>query len=208
MLSQRRSKKIGIALILGLLIVIFAIAPSIAQTVRYPTYEYYGRVLSVDEFLELVDQNVPLACIQVPSVEAYRSQVTYDYACFHTQDEVDSYFRDFAQAEWERITQEDASSDQTAPKEALSAANRQTAHWALYANTGYSGWLADVANGTTCRATSTMWSMYKDGSPNNLTVFPYNNCTGTPSFTLTVQQWACLWPWPLSCGNTTGAHVP
>lgn len=44
--------------------------------VRYSTYEYYGRTLNVDEFLELVEQDVPLHCGMIPSSDIYPSFIT------------------------------------------------------------------------------------------------------------------------------------
>ena len=84
--------------------VVVAVSAQVAQ--RFPTYEYYGRVLSMDEFLKLVETGQELHCVQLPSVEVYLDdRATSDYACFNTEAERDAHAKRL-DAEWERITQE------------------------------------------------------------------------------------------------------
>lgn len=89
----------------------FALASTLvaitAQSIRYPTYEYYGQVLSADEFLELVNKDVPLHCVQIPSLESYLSdRAPVDFMCFNTPNEADIYSNEIVPEEWERISQD------------------------------------------------------------------------------------------------------
>ncbi|HYO89086.1 MAG TPA: hypothetical protein VER79_10575 [Candidatus Limnocylindrales bacterium] len=98
MKRESKRKRNVILLILGLLIVVFSITLLIVP-VLFPTYEYYGQVLSANEFLELVNEDVPLHCAQRADSPYFLSAwVTVDYACFNSLEEVDAYFREAALA--------------------------------------------------------------------------------------------------------------
>ena len=71
-------------IIASLVLIIIAIIA--AQIVRYPTYEYYGKLLSVDEFVKLVENETPLNC--TPRSDA---AIAIDFVCFNTVKEVDAY---------------------------------------------------------------------------------------------------------------------
>jgi hypothetical protein len=81
-------------------------------------------------------------------------------------------------------------------------------HWALYNRSGYVSWLADLHNGTSCWGSAAgIWSIWKDGSPNNITLYPNSNCTGSPSFSYNTSRWTFL-VWPAECGGCKSGSVP
>ncbi len=98
-------KRVVLALVIAA--ALSAVAAVAAQGVRYPTYEYYGRVLNVDEFLQLVEEGTPLHCAHLPSVGHYLTGLgPFDYVCFHTLEEADAYSSEVLAPEWERIARE------------------------------------------------------------------------------------------------------
>lgn len=102
-------KLVGRTLILGL--IILSMAPLFAQELRMPTFEYYGRVLSAEEYLRMVNDGIEFHCVQIPSAEALHSdRAPIDYTCFHTLDEADAYSRDVVPAEWDRLARESGTS--------------------------------------------------------------------------------------------------
>ena len=103
-MNQLKQKNIIISAILTIFVVFSGLAIVIAQNIQYPTYEYYGEILSADEFLKLVENDVPLNCVQLPSVESYLSdRALINYACFNTLEEVDVYYNEVLALEWEQI---------------------------------------------------------------------------------------------------------
>lgn len=102
-------------LILMLVIILTTVA---ANFMRYPTYQYYGRILTMEEFLELVEAEVPLHCTQLPRVEAYLSdRVPIDFACFHTLEERDAHNENVLDKEWERIARENSAPELNGPRD-------------------------------------------------------------------------------------------
>ncbi len=77
----------------------------IAQSVRYPTYLYYGKVLTVDEFLARVEADLFTSCTELPSVERYLDErsTNVDYICFDTLEETYAYIDSVIQPEYERL---------------------------------------------------------------------------------------------------------
>lgn len=190
-----------------LLVLVATVAIVVAQDVQAPTYDYYGQILSTDEFLKLVEGGTEVHCVQLPSVAVYiDDRAVSDYACFNTEVERDNY-GDTLKTKWDRIAHEDL------PLQFPWSQDKGTNgilsnHWALFANTGYSGWLADLHSPTACWGSGTdIWSIWKDGSVPNITLYPNTNCTGSPSFTYNTQRWSFL-TWPLECGGCNSGKVP
>jgi hypothetical protein len=186
-------------------------AAVIAQDIRYPTYEYYGQVLSADEFLKLVEAETPLHCTELPSVGRYLADLSapVDFICFNTREELDTYIDRVIAPAWEQIARENP--PPPSPQSHAEASALLHNHWALYANSVYTPpHLGDVHNGTTCQSTSSgVWSAWRDGSPNTLTLWRNTNCTGFPSFDVVGAPLpSCVWGWPLGCGGSQGASVP
>jgi|GEM_PF-3275689 len=101
-----KQKKSILSLILVTLI-LSTVVTVIAQRFRYPTFSYYGQMLSADEYLNLIETGISLSCTQFPSIESYlfgdRSAVVTDFACFNTLDEVYAYNDKVIMPEWARI---------------------------------------------------------------------------------------------------------
>ncbi len=95
----RESKRMRnvILLILGLLIVVFSISLLVVPLL-FPTYEYDGQVLSANEFLELVNEDVPLHCVQIPRPVFDQIGFTVAYACFNSLEEAEAYSRNVVHA--------------------------------------------------------------------------------------------------------------
>ncbi len=185
----------------------------IAQTLHYPTYHYYGRTLSVDEFLDLVRQEVPLHCTPLPSAAMYLGDFSKqtDIICFNTQEEVTSYLHDVLNPQWDKIMQENPVTYPASAEGTTLGSQKllQTDHWALYGSPYYlPPHLADIGNGTNCYANSGVWSLWRDGVPHDITLWGPNNCTRTPSFTFSAPVFSCGIAWPIYCGGSQGASVP
>jgi len=199
------SKRKTLTVLLVFFILVATMAAVIGQDIRYPTFEYYGQILSADEYLELVEQEVIAACVQIPSLEAHLSdKADIDFICFNTAEEADTYSNEVVPREWERFEREYP----TPQTSQLNIVTMSSNHWALYAHTGYGGWIGNVYNSTSCTATSGVWSLWKAGSPNSISLYGDSSCTRQPHLTFSSSQFSCIWPWPLGCGGTTGARVP
>jgi len=188
-------------------LVLVVISTVAAQTLRYPKYTYYGEILSVDEFLKLVENGPSLNCTPPSNIEYGVNEASIDYICFNTQKEVDAYIDEVLDAKPEQSAQENPASRPVGSNKLLMSLSN---HWALYANSPFiAPHLGDVHNGTSCQSTSSgVWSAWKDGSPNNLTLYRYTNCTGNPAFTYSSSLYACVFAWPIGCGGSQGASVP
>jgi hypothetical protein len=105
---MHRLKQKSIIVLLVLFALIATTMAVVAQAIRYPTYEYYGQVLSADEFLKLVEAETPLHCTELPSVGRYLADLSapVDFICFNTQDELDTYIDAVIDPAWEQIAQE------------------------------------------------------------------------------------------------------
>jgi hypothetical protein len=199
-------RKVSIVLLV-LVVLAAAVVAVVAQDIRTPTYDYYGQVLSIDEFLKLVEAGTELHCVQLPSASVYLDdRAVSDYACFNTEEERD-FYGDTLDAEWERIARENPAPQFPGPQNSGASAILSN-HWALFANSGYNGWLADLHSPTSCWGSGTdIWSIWKDGSPPDITLYPNTNCTGSPSFAYNTQRWSFL-PWPAECGGCNSGKVP
>lgn len=98
------------AILVGLFFLLFlaAMVAIGAQAIQLPTYQYYGQVLNVDEFLKLVEAEIPLRCTEIPTVGRYLADpaAPFNFVCFNTREELDAYIADVIAPEWERIAQE------------------------------------------------------------------------------------------------------
>lgn len=200
----KRKSLIVLLVLLALTAIVVAV---VAQDVQSPTYDYYGQVLSMDDFLKLVEGGTEVHCVQLPSMTVYlNDRAVSNYACFNTEVERDAYGYTL-DAEWERIAR-----DYSAPQFSGSQDNGTNAmlsnHWALFANTGYSGWVVDLHSTTSCWTSGTdIWSIWKDGSVPDITLYPNAGCSGSPSFAYNTQRWSFL-SWPAECGGCNGGKVP
>lgn len=209
----RRTRKTFASLALMMIASLVVLTGVAAQIAQYPTYHYYGQILSVDEFLKLVEEGTPLGCTPLPSVGTYLGTpgAALDIICFNTDEELTSYIAEVLDPQWEQIIQESPTpqslflDDAQTSNKALLSSN----HWALYANSYYTApHLGNVHNGSGCYATSGVWSAWRDGSPNNLSLFRFNNCISNPYYTFSAPVASCGLAWPLYCGGSQGASVP
>ncbi len=142
MVFFRKHKK---KLLLLFIILLVAVAV-IGQEAYLPTYEYYGQILSMDEFLALYNEldarGEYLICTVKPTVEAYLTRMNYDYICFRTASEADEYDKASRQA-WARLEALFPDYEFPAPPEGYnqpeSSMTLSSNHWALFAHSGYNG---------------------------------------------------------------------
>lgn len=213
LVSKRRNLAVLVIVFTLMIVVVFG---AFAQAFRYPTYHYYGRILNADEFLQLIEEGTPLGCTPLPSVGTYLGDPTssLDIICFHTDEELTSYIENVLDPQWEQIAREnpiegpERSVELEASEKPLSYYSAN--HWALYGGSYYtSPYLGDVHNGSGCRATSSgVWSAWRDGSPNNLSLYGNSTCSSNPYYTVSTALGSCGIQWPLYCGGSTSVSVP
>jgi len=74
---------------------------TIAHDTLNPTYEYYGEMLSADEFVMLTEGDIPLHCIQLPhEIPVLSGKSFMNYVCFNTAEEVDIYYAEVLNVEY------------------------------------------------------------------------------------------------------------
>lgn len=98
MARETDRKKIVLSLALAALLIFLSMTAATVWTVLHPTFEYYGQVLSAGEFLDLVNQGGPTACVQIPIPWFNLIALTGSYACFDTEEEMDAYLREVVHA--------------------------------------------------------------------------------------------------------------
>ncbi|MBL8145795.1 MAG: hypothetical protein JNL34_05355 [Anaerolineae bacterium] len=96
MARETNHKQVVRTIALGVLIALLLLSAAIVWQVLYPTYAYYGQVLSPGEFLELFNQGVQLHCVQIPPAAFDLIGVSASYACFHTMEEASAFSREVA----------------------------------------------------------------------------------------------------------------
>lgn len=201
-LLKRKSKVV----LLALFMLAVGVVAVVAQDVRLPTYLYHGQVRSADEWIKLVEGGVEVHCGQLPSVEVYLSdRAASDYACFDTEAELDTYWGNIIEPEWDRIKQA-----YPAPQLQGSQDDRTSSlladHWAVYANSGYNTLLAELVNGASyCGQSIQIWSIAEWYSLNDINLYHPSNCTDT-AFRYGTSRWSFL-PWPLECGGCLSSKV-
>lgn len=94
MVRETNHKQVVRFVALGVLIALLVMSAAIVWQVLYPTYAYYGQVLSPREFLDVYDQGVSLHCVQIPPAAFGLTGPSASFACFHTEEEASTFARE------------------------------------------------------------------------------------------------------------------
>lgn len=106
-MKQHLFKWSGLVVFIAIITTTAVTVTRTAESLRYPTYQYDGKVLDVEEFIALVDSDTPLACTELPSVERYVNEQSteVDYICFRTQSGLDAHIKAVIEPEFERLAE-------------------------------------------------------------------------------------------------------
>lgn len=206
-----KRKHVIILLVLVVSAAVTALTTVASQLIRYPTFQYYGQVLSAEEYMKLIEspRDYSIGCTPLPSVGFYVGDPTVpvDYICFNSEEEVSAYIDEVLAPQWEQISQEHTAPQPVQPPE-VESNGLLANHWALYANSFYvHPHLGDVSNSTCYNTSSGVWSAWRDGSPDKLWLFRTSGCNDD-YFTYTTEPVpSCVWPQPLGCGGSLAAKV-
>ncbi len=102
---MKRIHRRRLILLLAVVMLITIGAGVVAKSVRYPTYLYYGKVLTAQEFLARVEADLFTTCTPLPSLERHLDELSpnIDYVCFDTAEELDVYIDSVIQPEYDRL---------------------------------------------------------------------------------------------------------
>lgn len=195
--------------LIGVYVLLFLVAglvAVVAQYVRFPTYLYHGQILSMEEWIKTVEAGAEVHCGQMPTIEvALSDRAVSDYACFDTEAELDAYWDEFLQPEWDRLEQLYPNPLQLEPQGSGASALAGD-HWAIYANSGYNTVLAEPGNGASyCGQSTPIWSIAEWYSLNTISLYNRADCSGD-AYRYENSRWTFL-PWPAECGGCRSARV-
>lgn len=170
------------------------------------TYIYYDREWIPEEILYRYENNIFFGCVQYPTESSVRNQFADLFYCFDTEEEA-SAFLDSIQPAVER-------GDQLAQELIDSGVHRRPVqpesfdveqypeedgillssnHWALYSQSFHLfwSWMLDAHNGDSNNH-SGVWSLWKDGNPNTITIWPLPNQGGGVFYQYSSTQYSLV----------------
>ncbi|HVP20552.1 MAG TPA: hypothetical protein VMS73_01695 [Anaerolineaceae bacterium] len=212
-MQSRKSVRVSFWILVSLILILFIVQGVVAAPGSNVKYIYYGKEWSPQEMLTRFahGKGKPFHCVQHVTSAAYRGESADLFYCWDTEEEakqdsinqsyeqakVDEYFRTHP---WPGVTPQD-----NLPAQPLTICG----HWALYYNSGYNGWIGDYCNGQSNSniGGGGVWSLWRDGNPNNITIYYLANFGGGIDYTYTNAQWTLV-GFPFGGGGGHSARVP
>lgn len=188
-----KTKRTGVGILILLMFVASVMAAAIyASPQPTITYIYYDREWTREEILYRYENNIFFACAQYPTESSVRNQFADLFYCFDTEEEVWAFIDSIQSAieHADQLAQEliDSGVHRRPPRpESFNSEQHSTGdemilssdHWALYSQSFHVfwSWMLDAHNGTSHNH-SGVWSLWKDGNPNTISIWPLPNKGG------------------------------
>ncbi len=204
----RKSIKPLLAMLAVLVAVALSTVAAYAQggsfPLNFPRYMYYGKELPPAEILRRYNAGEALHCVQQITEQTLQNDAADLFMCFNTYEEA---MRNSAENKpmvryYDQVRQQ-RTQDQPQPQRGRVP---ETNHWALYANSFYNNWMFDLHNDQSNSNHTGVWSIWRDGSPNDITIWDQPNFGGF-SYTYSSAQ-CCLLQVPFGGGGGRSSAVP
>lgn len=185
----------------------------LAAPTQKVTYMYYGKEWTIEDIQERWKNETPFHCIQHITSASYRGEDADLFFCFDTYTEVEQDIINQANTLTRMdkylanlLSWTDANSAETILTEKKPTSSVD--HWSLYYHSGYNTLVGTILNdsGIPSVGGGGVWSLWRTGTPRNLTIYWKTNYQGN-TWTYANTQWTLL-PFPFGGGGGQSAKVP